>query len=76
MFLKSKCREESDSGLRMTSGFAKRMRLRSADFRLKNVFDRQIRQKSALRSRILFANPEVMRRPRSDSPLHFGTGNI
>ena len=33
MFLISKCRRQSDLGLRMTSGFAKRMRLRSADLR-------------------------------------------
>ena len=32
MFLMSKCKEESDLGLCMTSGFAKRMALRSADF--------------------------------------------
>jgi len=33
-------------------------------------------QKSALRSSIRFANPEVMHRPRSDSPLHFDISNI
>jgi len=34
MFLSSKGREESDLGLCMTSGFAKRIPLRSADFQL------------------------------------------
>jgi len=45
--------EESDAGLCTTLGFAKRMWLRSDDFRLKNVFGSKIRQKSALRRGIL-----------------------
>jgi len=61
MFLISKCRGESNLGQRMTSVLRKRMRLRSADFRLKNVFRRIIRRKSALRSRILLPSTEVMR---------------
>jgi len=38
----SKCRGESDLGLCMTSVLAKRMLLRSADFRFLNVFGRKI----------------------------------
>jgi len=53
LFLMSKCREESDLGLCMTSGFAKRMPLRSTDFQFWNVFGGKIRRKSALRSGIL-----------------------
>jgi len=52
----------------MTSGLAKRMTLRSADFQVFNVFGRKIRQNSPLRSGILFASPEVMHKPRSHSP--------
>jgi len=59
-----------------TSGLAKRMRLRSADFRFKNMFDRKIRRHSPLRSGTLFASPEVMHRPTSDYPLLFDTKNI
>jgi len=70
MFLISKCRGESDLGLCMTSGFAKRMPLRKADFRFLNAFGRKIHRKSALRSGILFANPKVMHRPGSDFPPH------
>jgi len=58
----------------MTSVRAKRMRLRSAGSRFKNVFGRKIRRKSALRSRILFARTDVMHGPRSNSPLHFDMG--
>ena len=56
VFLISKCREESDLGLCMNSILAKRMPLRSADIRFKNVFGRRIRRKSVLRSGILFAS--------------------
>jgi len=42
MFLIPKCRRESDLGLCTTSALAKKMRLRSADFRLvKSVFGRK-----------------------------------
>jgi len=44
----------------MTSGLAKRMPLRSANFLFSNVFGRKIRQNSPLRSDILFASTEVM----------------
>jgi len=43
----------------MISGLAKRMPLRSADFRFLNVLGRRIRWQPALRSGILFANPKV-----------------
>jgi len=46
----------------MSSVLAKRMPLRSADFQSKNVFGRRIRQKSALRSGILFASTELIHR--------------
>jgi len=55
----------------MTSGLAKKMPLSSGNFLFQNVFGHEIRRKSALLSGILFASPEVMHRPRSDSPLHF-----
>jgi len=42
VFLMSQCRGESDLGLCMTSVLAKRMLLRSADFRFLNVFGRKI----------------------------------
>jgi len=70
MFLISKCRGKSDLCLCMTSGFKKRMPLGSADFRWilrPNTFKKW---KSTLPRGILFLNPEVMHRPRSDSPLH------
>ena len=75
-FLISKCRGESDLSLCMSSVLAKRMPLRSAYFRLLKVFGCKIRQKSALRSGILFASTKAMHRPRSDSPLHFDIRNI
>jgi len=76
MFPMSKCSGESGLGLCMTAVPAKRMPLRSADFRRilrPNTFKNR---KSALHSRILFASTEIMHRPRSDSPLHFDIGNI
>jgi len=42
----------------MTLALAKRMRLRSANFRFKNMFGRRIRRKTALRSHIPFAIPK------------------
>jgi len=64
MFSESKCRGESDLGLCTISGLA-RMRLRSVDFRMKSVFvfGRKICPKSAQRSGILFASPEVVHKP-------------
>jgi len=45
----------------MTSGLAKRMQLRSGDFRFQNIFARRVRQNSPLRSGILFTSPrEIM----------------
>ena len=67
----SKCRGEWDLDLCTTLGLAKRMLLRSGEFwRIlrPNPFKHR---KSVPRSRILFASPGVMHRPRSDYPLHF-----
>jgi len=75
VFSMSKFRGESDLGLCMSWVRAKRMRLRSADFRFKNVFGRRIRWKSALRSRILFARTKLMHGPRSNSSLYFDIKN-
>jgi len=47
------------------------MRLRSAVFRLKNVFGLKIPWKSALRTRILFASTGVMH----DFPVHIDIKN-
>ena len=69
MLLMPKCRGESDLGLCTTSGLAKGMRLRRADFRFKNMFGRTICQESARRSRILVASPEVVHRPDLDRTL-------
>jgi len=76
MFLISKCRGESDLGLCTGSVLAKRIPLRSGDFR---QFCGQIRffnRKSPPCSGIVFPNIEVVHRPRSDSSYHFGTRNI
>jgi len=48
-YLTPKCRGESELGLCMTSGFAKRMPLRRADFQFSNVFGRRIRRNLPLR---------------------------
>ena len=71
MFGESKCRGESDLGLRTTSGLAKRMRLRSADLRQSLWPNTFFNGRSALRSRIFLASPEVVHRPRSQFPLYF-----
>jgi len=71
MFIIQKYRGEWDLSLCMTSGLAKRMLLCSADF-LQILRPNTLKNRnSALRSGILFASPEVMRRLRSDSSLHF-----
>jgi len=76
MFPVSKCRGESDLGLCTTSGLAQTMPLPGGDFRQilrPNTF---FNRKSPSSSRFLFASPEVVHRPRSESPLHFETRNI
>jgi len=72
MFFVSNGRGEWVLGLCTFQVLSNRMQLRNADFRLtwKNVFGRQIRQKSALLSRILFASTGKVHRPRSHSLLH------
>ena len=75
VFIIPKGRGQSDLGLCMTSVFAKRMQLHSADFRRilrPNTF---LNRKSSLCRGILFASTKVMHRPRSDSPLHFEIKN-
>jgi len=52
--------EETESRSVHNFWTCKKKRLRSADFRLKNVFGRKICRKSALRSCIFFARPEVV----------------
>ena len=58
MFRMSKCRGESYLGLCMTSGLAKRIPLRSANFRFLNVIGREIRQNLALRSGVFLQVPK------------------
>jgi len=48
LLLMSKCRGESDLGLCMTSVLAKRMLLRSANFRFLNVFGSKIRREMSV----------------------------
>jgi len=71
MFYESNCGEESDIGLCKISRHAEKVHLRSADFRQilwpNTFFD----LKSALRSRTIFASPEVVHRPRSELLLLF-----
>jgi len=52
------------------------MRLRGADFQLKNMLGRKTFWKSALRSGILFASPKAVQRPRLNTTLHFDAQNI
>jgi len=76
MFFISKCRVKSDLGVCMTSVLAKRIRLRSANFRRilrPNTF---LNWKSALYGRILFASTKGMHRTRCDFPLHIDIKNI
>ena len=76
MSLISKCRRESDLGLCTTSVHAKRMPMRGGDFRLQNVIGRKICRNLPMRRGILFVRTAVVRRPPSDSHLHFDITNI
>jgi len=71
IFLISKCRGDRDLGLCTTSGLAFGEPRRSGDFRKKNVFRRGKNRISSLRYGSPNASPEVVHRPRSESPLHF-----
>jgi len=76
MFLISKCRRERDLGLCTSSGFACREPQRNCTIRFflrRNSF---FFRKSPLRIGSRHANPEVVHRPRSWSPLHFDIRNI
>jgi len=75
LFLTSKCRGKYELGLCMTSVLAKRMRVRSADFRRilrPNTF---LNEKSVLCGHILLASTEITRRPRFYFPLHIDIEN-
>jgi len=76
MFLILKCKEESDLGPSLTSGLAKRMRLCGRDLRRILWPNTLLNRKSPLLSCTFFLSPEVMHRPRSDSPLHFDVRSI
>ena len=76
MFKIPKCRRKSDLGLHTALALAQGMWLRSAEFRLKNVFGHKICRKSALRSSIFFASAEVVHTSKLDSPIHFDPQNI
>ena len=60
-FLIPKNRRESDLGLSIPSGLAKRMPLHSGDLRLKPVFGHKLRRKSPPRSRILLSRVLTLR---------------
>jgi len=76
MFLLSKYRGDWDLGLCTTSGLAFGEPQRSGNFWKKNVFRRRKNQILPLRCGSSNASPEVVYRPRSQSPLHFDMGNI
>ena len=75
-FLISKCRRNCDLGLCTTSVLALREPMRIGDFRKKNVFRRRKNQILSLRCGSPHASPEVVHRPRSQSPLNFDIRNI
>ena len=84
-FLKSKCGGESDLGLCLTLRFAKKMRVRSTDFRRilrSNTFKNRksdLAAKHVLKSKVGTEQRyflKIMHRPRFDSPLHFDIGSI
>jgi len=78
MFLLSTCRGPQDLGLCTTSGvaFASGEPRRSGDFWEKNVFRSRKNRILSLRCASPNASPEVVHRPRSESPLDFDVGNI
>ena len=76
MFLISKCSGDRDLGLCTTSGLAFGEPRRSGDFRKKNVIQRRKNRNLSLRCGSPNASPEVVHRPRSESPLHFDVSNI
>jgi len=74
-FTKSECRVDASFPLCMTLVFAKRIPLRSVDFRKKKVFRRNIRRKSPPHGSILFTSTEVMHRGRDQCPLQIDIRN-
>ena len=75
MFLIPKCREDWNLGLCTTSGFLFGESMRSGDFGKKNVFRLRKNLILPLRCGSPKTSPEVVHRPRSQSPPHFGIGN-
>ena len=76
MFLISKFRGDPDLGLRTTSVLVFGDLQRNGVFRGKKVFRRRKNRILPLRCDSPNESPEVVHRPRSQSPLHFDTGNI
>jgi len=76
MFLISNGKGELDLGVCMNSVLAKRIRLRSADFRRILRPYAFSNRKLALCGCILFASTQVMHTPKSDFPLHIDIKNI
>jgi len=76
MFLISKCRGDRDLGLCTTSGLTIGEPRRNGDSPKKNVFRRSKNRILSLRCGSPNASPEVVHRPRSESPLHFDIRNI
>ena len=76
MFLISKCRGDWDLGLCPTSGLAFGEQMRDSKIRKTNVFRRRKNRGLPLRCGSPRARPEVVHRPRSQSPLHFDIRNI
>jgi len=77
MFLVSKCTGDRDViSLCTTSGLAFGEPRRSGDFRKKNVVRRRKNRNLSLRCSSPNARPEVVHRPKCESPLHFDVRNI
>jgi len=72
----SKFRRDRDLGLCTTLGLAFGGQRRSGDFWKKNVFQCRKNWIWSLRWGSPNASPEVVHRPRSESPLNFKIGNI
>ena len=76
MFLKSKCRGDSDLGLCIFWVLANREPLRNAKFRFFLRATHAFSRKSPVLNGSLFASTQKVHRPRSQSPLHFDMRNI
>jgi len=76
MFPTSKCRRESDLGLCATSVLANGMPPRICKFRQILRPNTSFNRMSPPCSGILFSSAQVVRRPRSNSPVHFDMRNL